>query len=65
MGARDKKPAGGLADDAIVEDPIGPSNFDPEGKGHRGRDAISVFWDKAIGPTERRVRFPRHLSMWQ
>jgi steroid Delta-isomerase len=40
-----------FADDAIVEDPIGPSAFDPEGKGHRGRDAISAFWDMAIAPT--------------
>lgn len=42
-----------FADDAIIEDPIGPSHFDPEGVGHRGRDAISAFWDKAIAPTER------------
>lgn len=42
-----------FADDAIVEDPIGPSHFDPEGKGHRGRDAISAFWDKAIAPTDK------------
>ena len=42
-----------FADDAIVEDPIGPSHFDPEGKGHLGRDAISAFWDKAIAPTDR------------
>jgi steroid Delta-isomerase len=41
-----------FADDAIVEDPIGPSHFDPEGKGHRGRDEISAFWDKAIAPTD-------------
>ncbi|BAX94626.1 nuclear transport factor 2 family protein [Mycobacterium shigaense] len=40
-----------FADDAIVENPIGPSPFDPEGRGHRGRDAISAFWDKAIAPT--------------
>ncbi|HEX5257008.1 MAG TPA: nuclear transport factor 2 family protein [Mycobacterium sp.] len=40
-----------FADDAIVEDPIGPSVFDPEGLGHRGRDDISAFWDKAIAPT--------------
>ena len=25
----------------------------PEGKGHRGRDAISAFWDKAIAPTDK------------
>jgi steroid delta-isomerase len=41
-----------FADDAIVEDPIGPSAFDPEGKGHRGREAISAFWDKAIANTD-------------
>jgi ketosteroid isomerase-like protein len=40
-----------FAEDAIVEDPIGPSPFDPEGKGHRGRDAISAFWDQVIAPT--------------
>jgi steroid delta-isomerase len=40
-------------DDGIVEDPIGPSHFDPEGKGHRGRAAISAFWDKAIAPTDK------------
>jgi ketosteroid isomerase-like protein len=42
-----------FAVDAIVEDPIGRSAFDPEGKGHRGRDAISAFWDKAIAPTDK------------
>ncbi|WP_040788277.1 nuclear transport factor 2 family protein [Nocardia paucivorans] len=41
-----------FAEDAVVEDPIGPSGFDPEGKGHRGRDAIAAFWDKAIAGTE-------------
>jgi ketosteroid isomerase-like protein len=41
-----------FADDAIIEDPIGPSPFDPEGKGHRGRDAISAFWDNVIAPTD-------------
>jgi ketosteroid isomerase-like protein len=42
-----------FADDAVVEDPIGPSHFDPEGKGHRGLEAISAFWDKAIAPTDK------------
>lgn len=41
-----------FADDAIVQDPIGPSFFDPAGKGHRGKEAIAAFWDKAIAPTE-------------
>lgn len=38
---------------AVVEDPVGPSLFDEEGKGHRGRDGISAFWDKAIAGVER------------
>ncbi|KZM68785.1 nuclear transport factor 2 family protein [Nocardia terpenica] len=41
-----------FATDGIVEDPIGPSAFDPDGRGHCGRDAIAAFWDKAIAPTE-------------
>jgi steroid Delta-isomerase len=41
-----------FAEDAIVEDPIGPSAFDPEGNGHRGRAAISAFWDMAIANTD-------------
>lgn len=41
-----------FADDAVVEDPVGPSHFDPEGKGHRGKEAISAFWDKAIAPSQ-------------
>ena len=43
------------ADDGIVEDPIGPSAFDPEGKGHRGRDGIAAFWDNVISQAP--VRF--------
>ena len=41
-----------FADDAIVEDPIGPSAFDPDGKGHRGKEAIAAFWERAIAPTD-------------
>ncbi len=52
--ARDKEAwLAGFADDAIVADPIGPSPFDPEGKGHHGHDAISAFWDKAIAATDK------------
>jgi steroid delta-isomerase len=46
-----------FADDAIVEDPIGPSHFDPEGKGHRGKGAIAAFYDKAIAPSELEFNF--------
>ena len=37
-----------FAPDAVVEDPVGTSAFDPVGAGHRGRDAIGAFWDLAI-----------------
>jgi ketosteroid isomerase-like protein len=41
-----------FAPDGVVEDPVGPSVFDPAGKGHRGRDGISKFWDMAIAGVE-------------
>lgn len=48
-GAKDRETWLGLfAPDAIVEDPIGPSPFDPEGKGHRGKAAITAFYDNVI-----------------
>ena len=42
-----------FADDAVVADPIGPSPFDPEGRGHRGREAIAAFYDAVVAPSER------------
>lgn len=44
-----------FAEDGVVEDPIGPSMFDPEGKGHHGRDGIGAFFDATIAPNS--VRF--------
>ena len=41
-----------FAEDAVVEDPIGPSPFDPQGKGHQGREAIAAFYDNVIAPSE-------------
>ena len=48
-----------FADDAIVEDPIGPSQFDPDGKGHRGKEAIAKFYDMAIAPSELTFNFEK------
>src|SRR5271165_1489107 len=42
-----------FAPDAVVQDPIGPSPFDPSGDGHRGREAIARFYDTVIAPSER------------
>ena len=50
---RSKDRAGWLgvyAEDAIIEDPIGVSMIDPEGKGHRGAAAREAFWDNFIAP---------------
>ena len=41
-----------FAEDAFVQDPIGPSPFDPEGKGHHGRAAIAKFYDEVIAPSQ-------------
>ncbi|WP_176594208.1 nuclear transport factor 2 family protein [Sphingobium sp. EM0848] len=37
-----------FAEDAVVEDPVGKSPFDPVGLGHRGHVAIGRFWDQVI-----------------
>lgn len=44
-----------FSENAVVEDPVGPSPLDPSGRGHRGRAAIGAFWDAVIGPGS--VRF--------
>jgi steroid Delta-isomerase len=49
-----------FADDAVIEDPIGPSAFDPDGKGHRGKDGIAKFWDDVI--SKQPVRFTIQAS---
>lgn len=38
------------AEDAVIEDPVGPSLFDPDGRGHRGHAGIRAFWEQAIAP---------------
>jgi len=53
-GVKDRETWLGLfADDAVVEDPVGPSLLDPAGKGHRGADAIAAFYDAVIGRVDR------------
>jgi ketosteroid isomerase-like protein len=39
-----------FSEDACVEDPVGISPLDPTGSGHKGREAIGVFWDTMIQP---------------
>ena len=40
-----------FAEDAVVQDPVGPSPFDPEGNGFKGKQRIAEFWDMMIGPS--------------
>jgi ketosteroid isomerase-like protein len=49
------------APDAVVEDPVGPSMFDPEGKGHRGHDGLRAFWETVIATVDA-YRFTIHDS---
>ena len=37
-----------FAEDCIVQDPVGKSPLDPTGEGHKGKAAISAFWDMII-----------------
>jgi ketosteroid isomerase-like protein len=41
-----------FADDAVVEDPVGPSFVDAEGKGQDGKEAITAFYDNVISQSE-------------
>jgi steroid Delta-isomerase len=50
-----------FSDDGVVEDPIGPSMFDPEGNGYRGVEAIGRFFDAVIAPNEK-LKFNVHSS---
>ena len=44
-----------MADDVVVEDPIGQSYTNPDGNGLRGKEAVAAFYDANIGPNELRV----------
>ena len=38
-----------MADDVVIEDPIGPAYTNPDGTGVRGKEGVSSFWDNSIG----------------
>ena len=39
-----------MADDVVIEDPIGHSVTNPDGSGLIGKEAVGTFFDKNIGP---------------
>ena len=44
-----------MADDIVVEDPIGEAFSNPDGTGVRGKAALAAFYDANIGPNQLRV----------
>ena len=51
-----------FADDAVIEDPVGPSPLDPTGKGQRGKAAIADFWDRVISKGKVSFDYPRSFA---
>ncbi len=41
-----------MADDVLIEDPIGPSYTNRDGTGARGKEAVSKFYDATIATTK-------------
>ncbi|MET0898654.1 MAG: ketosteroid isomerase family protein [Mycobacterium sp.] len=54
--AHDKETWLGLmADDVVIEDPIGEAITNPDGTGVRGKDAVSAFYDTNIATNNLRI----------
>jgi steroid delta-isomerase len=41
-----------MADDVVIEDPIGPAFTNPDGAGIRGKEGVAAFYDANIGPNQ-------------
>ena len=53
----------GWSEEGHVEDPVGPSFFDPEGRGHHGHARLIEFWEKAVSnPDHIEFRFDRAIA---
>ncbi|MET0701917.1 MAG: ketosteroid isomerase family protein [Mycobacterium sp.] len=44
-----------MADDVVIEDPIGEAITNPDGNGVRGKDAVSAFYDTNIATNNLRI----------
>lgn len=44
-----------MADDVVIEDPIGEAITNPDGKGARGKNAVAAFFDQNIAPNHLNV----------
>ena len=61
-----------MADEVVIEDPIGPSVTNPDGNGVRGKEVGSFFdQDDRRQPSDRHVRgdvsvqLPRGRAFWR
>jgi steroid Delta-isomerase len=50
------------APDGVIHDPVGKSDLDPTGSGHRGHSALGRFWDQQIS-TIHNLSFVVHTSL--
>ncbi len=44
-----------MADDVVIEDPIGKSVTNPDGTGVRGKDAVAAFYDTNIAANQHTI----------
>ncbi len=44
-----------MADDVVIEDPIGPAVTNPDGNGLRGKAAVAEFYDANIAANDLRI----------
>ncbi len=51
-----------FADDAVVQDPVGVSPFDPTGKGQVGKAAVAAFYDNVISKAKVSFDYPRSYA---
>lgn len=50
------------AEDGMIADPVGPSPLDPKGEGHRGKAAVTAFYDDAISKVDVSFDYPRSYA---
>ena len=51
-----------FAEDAVIQDPVGPSPLDPSGKGHVGKAAIAAFYDNVISKVRVSFDYPKSYA---
>ena len=44
-----------FAEDAFLQDPVGKSPLDPEGRGYSGKEEIERFWDQVIARAKLKI----------